>query len=189
VSHHRPNHCWAAALIRNLFPPDERRLTGTGPDRKRAQPPKQLRPVSDRSLVGRIRSLVGIIRLNRGRRASPSPTPSAIYPNLSQARGGGNGDLGCGWLFRVFGRQTARVRMRQACCLQTAALTGQLYATPGPTVSAITAPRCPNGLGGPMVESIAVWCSISAFSLAPTRTTTAESHIHIIMPITAPSAP
>jgi hypothetical protein len=70
-----------------------------------------------------------------------------------------------------------------------AVLGGQLYATPGPTVSAITAPRWPNGLGAPTVESMAVWCSISAFSLAPTKMTTAESHIHIIMPITAPSAP
>ena len=72
---------------------------------------------------------------------------------------------------------------------ERAVLGGQLYATPGPTVSAITAPRWPNGLGAPTVELMAVWCSISAFSLAPTKMTTAESHIHIIMPITAPSAP
>ena len=59
----------------------------------------------------------------------------------------------------------------------------------GPTASAIFAPRRPSGFGGPAVLSRAVWCSISAFNLAPTRMTMIESQIHIIKPITAPSEP
>jgi hypothetical protein len=59
----------------------------------------------------------------------------------------------------------------------------------GPTVSAIRAPRRPSGFGCPTVLSRAVWCSISAFSLAPTRMTTIDIHIQVIKPITAPSEP
>ena len=58
-----------------------------------------------------------------------------------------------------------------------------------PTVSAITAPRSPIGLAAPVVESIAVWCSISAFSSAPIRTTITENQIQSMKPITAPSEP
>jgi enamine deaminase RidA (YjgF/YER057c/UK114 family) len=58
-----------------------------------------------------------------------------------------------------------------------------------PTVSAMTAPRVPSGLSGPTVESRAVWCSISELSSAPTSATMVDSHIHIINPTTAPSAP
>ena len=58
-----------------------------------------------------------------------------------------------------------------------------------PTVSAMTAPRMPSGFSGPTVESREVWCSISELSSAPTRTTMVDSHIHIIRPTTAPSAP
>jgi murein L,D-transpeptidase YcbB/YkuD len=43
-------------------------------------------------------------------------------------------------------------------------------------VSAIWTPRAPSGRGGPIVESTAVWCSISALSSAPKRTMTADSH-------------
>src|ERR1700722_16753848 len=46
-----------------------------------------------------------------------------------------------------------------------------------PTVSAILAPRLPIGLGCPMVLSWAVWCSISALSVAPSRTTMIEIQI------------
>ena len=63
------------------------------------------------------------------------------------------------------------------------------YGKPAPTVSAMTAPRPPSGLAGPTVVSCAVWCSISELSSAPTSTTMVESHIHIIRPTTAPSAP
>src|SRR5262249_49747177 len=64
------------------------------------------------------------------------------------------------------------------------------YALAAPTVSAITAPRAPSGLFGiPTVVSCAVWCSISRLSTAPISTTMVESHIHIIRPTTAPSAP
>ena len=63
------------------------------------------------------------------------------------------------------------------------------YPVPGPTVSAMTAPRAPSGLAGPTVESCAVWCSISELSSAPTSITMVESHIHISRPTTAPSAP
>jgi hypothetical protein len=59
----------------------------------------------------------------------------------------------------------------------------------GPTVSAIFAPRRPSGFGAPVVLSRAVWCSVSAFSLAPTRMTMIESQIHIMKPMTAPSEP
>jgi hypothetical protein len=59
----------------------------------------------------------------------------------------------------------------------------------GPTVSAIFAPRAPNGFGDPSVESRAVWCSVSAFSFAPSRITATESHIQVMKPMTAPSEP
>ena len=58
-----------------------------------------------------------------------------------------------------------------------------------PTVSAITAPRAPSGFAWPTVESRAVWCSISALSSAPSRTTMVEIHSHIITPTTAPKEP
>ena len=58
-----------------------------------------------------------------------------------------------------------------------------------PTVSAILAPRLPIGLGCPMVLSWAVWCSISALSLAPSRTTMIEIQIQVMKPTTAPSEP
>ena len=58
-----------------------------------------------------------------------------------------------------------------------------------PMVSAITAPRSPIGLGAPMVVSRAVWCSISAVSSAPTRTTITENHTQSMKPIIAPSDP
>ncbi len=53
----------------------------------------------------------------------------------------------------------------------------------------MAAPRAPMGAGGPMVVSIAVWCSISAFSSAPTRTTITVNHSHSMNPIIAPSEP
>ena len=56
-------------------------------------------------------------------------------------------------------------------------------------ITSMTAPRPPSGLAGPTVVSCAVWCSISELSSAPTSTTMVESHIHIIKPTTAPSAP
>jgi hypothetical protein len=40
-----------------------------------------------------------------------------------------------------------------------------------------------------LVLSCAVWCSVSAFSFAPTRMTMIESHIHVMKPIDAPSDP
>ena len=58
-----------------------------------------------------------------------------------------------------------------------------------PTVSAMAAPRSPIGAGGPMVESSAVWCSISEFSSAPIRTTITEKKTQSMKPITAPSEP
>ncbi|MGY3156695.1 hypothetical protein ACVL91_003422 [Bradyrhizobium elkanii] len=58
-----------------------------------------------------------------------------------------------------------------------------------PTVSAIFAPRAPIGLGAPVVVSRAVWCSISAFSSAPSRITMAEIQSHVMKPIAAPSEP
>jgi hypothetical protein len=58
----------------------------------------------------------------------------------------------------------------------------------GPTVSATCAPRRPSG---PPFEassgSPAVWCSISASSSAPSRTTTEDSPIQVMKPITAQS--
>jgi hypothetical protein len=59
----------------------------------------------------------------------------------------------------------------------------------GPTVSAIFAPRRPSGFGSPTVLSLAVWCSVSAFSLAPIRMTITDSHIQVMKPITAPNEP
>jgi hypothetical protein len=54
---------------------------------------------------------------------------------------------------------------------------------------AIVAPRLPIGCGLPVVVSVKVWCSISALISAPISTTTLDSHIQIINPITAPSEP
>ena len=65
----------------------------------------------------------------------------------------------------------------------------QVHDRLGPTVSAIFAPRAPNGFGDPSVESRAVWCSVSAFSFAPIRITATDSHIQVIKPMTAPSEP
>jgi len=74
-------------------------------------------------------------------------------------------------------------------CSVTLRLVRAPHAFAAPTVSAMTAPRVPSGLSGPTVESRAVWCSISELSSAPTSTTMVDSHIHIINPTTAPSAP
>jgi hypothetical protein len=59
----------------------------------------------------------------------------------------------------------------------------------GPSESAIFAPRAPIAFGAPVVVSRAVWCSISASSSAPSRTTMAEIHSHVMNPITAPKDP
>jgi len=64
-----------------------------------------------------------------------------------------------------------------------------VQACAGPIVSAILAPRPPSGFGAPTVLSRAVWCSISALSLAPSRTTIIDTHIQVIKPIMAPSEP
>src|ERR1043166_5019346 len=58
-----------------------------------------------------------------------------------------------------------------------------------PIVSAIFAPRAPSGFGDPSVESRAVWCSVSAFSFAPSRITATDSHIQVMKPMTAPREP
>jgi hypothetical protein len=59
----------------------------------------------------------------------------------------------------------------------------------GPIVSAMVAPRMPSGFSPPTVVSRAVWCSISELISAPNRTTIADIHIHVIVPIAAPSDP
>ena len=64
-----------------------------------------------------------------------------------------------------------------------------VQACAGPIVSAIFAPRLPSGFGAPTVLSRAVWCSISALSLAPSRTTIIDTHIQVIKPMIAPSEP
>ena len=58
-----------------------------------------------------------------------------------------------------------------------------------PTESAMTAPRAPSGLSPRTVKSRTVWCSISEFNCAPNNITMEEIHIHIIMPMAAPSEP
>jgi hypothetical protein len=58
-----------------------------------------------------------------------------------------------------------------------------------PTVSATTAPRWPIAAGSPVVVSIAVWCSISAFSSAPIRMICTLSQVHSRKPIIAASGP
>jgi hypothetical protein len=58
-----------------------------------------------------------------------------------------------------------------------------------PNVSAMVAPRAPIGISGPVVESRAVWCSISEFSSAPAIRITTEIQVHIMKPMTAPSDP
>ena len=59
----------------------------------------------------------------------------------------------------------------------------------GPTLSAMTAPRSPIASGSPVVVSIAVWCSISAFSSAPISTICTVSQVHSRKPIIAASGP
>lgn len=66
---------------------------------------------------------------------------------------------------------------------------GSYVVCAAPTVSAMVAPRAPSRFSLPTVVSRAVWCSISAFSSAPRRTTIADIHIHIMVPIAAPSEP
>jgi hypothetical protein len=56
-----------------------------------------------------------------------------------------------------------------------------------PTASAIAAVQPPNGFSTP--ESPAIQCSISEFSSPPSRTTIADIHIHIMVPMAAPSEP
>jgi hypothetical protein len=63
------------------------------------------------------------------------------------------------------------------------------YSLASPTVSAMCAPRSPRGLGGPAVVSMAVWCSISAFSSPPSKTIVADSHIQVMKPTIAPRDP
>lgn len=58
-----------------------------------------------------------------------------------------------------------------------------------PTVSAISALRRPMSWGSPVVESTIVWCSISAFSSAPTVTAIAARYSHNSNTITAPNDP
>ena len=53
----------------------------------------------------------------------------------------------------------------------------------------MVAPRTPIGSSGPVVESRAVWCSISEFSSAPRMMMTTEIQVHIMKPMTAPSEP
>jgi hypothetical protein len=53
----------------------------------------------------------------------------------------------------------------------------------------MVAPRMPSGFSPPTVVSRAVWCSISELISAPNRTTIADIHIHVIVPIAAPSDP
>ena len=65
----------------------------------------------------------------------------------------------------------------------------QLHDRVSPTESAIFAPRAPNGFGDPSVESRAVWCSVSAFSFAPSRITATDSHIQVMKPMIAPREP
>ena len=64
-----------------------------------------------------------------------------------------------------------------------------VYCCAVPTLSAMAATRAPNGLGGPVAVSRAVWCSISASSSPPTRMTIVDSHSQIMKPTMAPSEP
>src|SRR6185437_2702060 len=66
---------------------------------------------------------------------------------------------------------------------------GRMTVQAGATVSALVAPRAPSGFSAPGVVSRLVWCSISAFNSAPTRTTIAEIQIQVMKPIAAPSEP
>jgi hypothetical protein len=137
-------------------------LCGTGHNKSAAPPPthdKALRPDNRKS------DMKGRFDLFR----APCPSsPQRWAKRLSAA---------CGKCFRRWRPMFAYARLRRS----------QL--TAAPTVSAITAPRAPSGFSWPTVESRAVWCSTSELSSAPTSTTMVESHIHIIRPTTAPSAP
>ena len=61
--------------------------------------------------------------------------------------------------------------------------------TDAATVSATFALRVPSGSGLPVVVSLAVWCSISAFNSAPSSTMVVEIQIQVMKPMTAPSEP
>jgi hypothetical protein len=56
-------------------------------------------------------------------------------------------------------------------------------------VSATKAPRSPSGWAAPVVESSAVWCSISELSEPPRMMMVTDSQIQVSMPTTAPSEP
>ena len=138
------------------------RCGGTGHNKSAAPPPthdKALRPDNRKSDMKE--------RFDLFRAPCPA-SPQRWAKRLSAA---------CGKCFRRWRPMFAYARLRRS----------QL--TAAPTVSAITAPRAPSGFSWPTVESRAVWCSTSELSSAPTSTTMVESHIHIIRPTTAPSAP
>ena len=58
-----------------------------------------------------------------------------------------------------------------------------------PAASAMLASRWPRGAPAPMVLSLAVWCSTSALSSAPTMTSVTLSHIQVRKPMSAPREP
>ena len=63
------------------------------------------------------------------------------------------------------------------------------YSGTSPIVSATKAPRSPIGLGRPTVVSRVVWCSISAFSTAPSTIEKAVRKNHRSNTMIAPSVP
>ena len=68
--------------------------------------------------------------------------------------------------------------------LYYAGMSSALCPTDGP---AIFVSRLPRDTGAATGLLRAVWCSISALSLAPTRTTIVDTHIQVIEPMMAPS--
>ena len=72
-----------------------------------------------------------------------------------------------------------------------AVLTRRSDALPGRFADGVGHPGAARAQGSrlPSVVSRAVWCSISASSSAPTRTTMVEIQIHVMKPMAAPKDP
>jgi len=94
----------------------------------------------------------------------------------------------CGTLGLWRALQHRKARNFYAVCVLMLTFNVAIYSAL-PTESAMTAPRAPSGLSPRTVESRTVWCSISEFNCAPNKITMEEIHIHIIMPMAAPSEP
>ena len=134
---HRWEACRQGPSLRKSLP------SGGGRQRSRGDPPSVLNKTANRHARSHWRP-----------GASPPPKPPAIYPYLRRARRCGDGDLGCGWLFGLYGCQTADVRMKQRhepgppMCSATCASWGERPIAGERASTGKRACCCPSGGGG-----------------------------------------